>query len=96
MIYAFWNGKEIAKSDNTVIVEENHYFPKEDVSLGYMEKTDLHTRCPWKGLASYYSIVVDGKQNENAAWYYPEPLEKALMIKDHIAFWKGVEVREQE
>ena len=93
MVYANWNGKELAKSDKTIVIEGNQYFPKEDVDQSFLENSDYHTRCPWKGLASYYNVVVDGKRNENAAWYYPEPLEKAVMIKDYIAFWNGVEVR---
>lgn len=92
MVRASWNGAELAKSENTIEVEGNQYFPKEDVNLDYFEKSDYHTRCPWKGLASYYSIVVDGQKNEDAAWYYPEPLEKATMITDYVAFWKGVDV----
>ncbi len=93
MVHATWNGKELAKSDRTIMIEGNQYFPKEDVAPEFLENSDYHTRCPWKGLASYYDIVVDGKRNPNAAWYYPEPLEKATMIKDYIAFWNGVEIR---
>ena len=92
MISAIWNGTELAKSDKTIEIEGNQYFPKEDVNIEYFEDSDYQTRCPWKGLASYYHIVVDNKRNENAAWYYPEPLEKATMIKDYVAFWKGVEI----
>jgi len=92
MVRAIWNGTELAKSENTIEVEGNQYFPKEDVKLSYFENSDYHTRCPWKGLASYYDVVVDGKRNEDAAWYYPDPLEKAEMIKDYIAFWRGVEI----
>jgi len=93
MVYANWNGTQLAKSDKTIVIEGNQYFPKEDVDPAFLESNDYHTRCPWKGLASYYDVVVDGKRNTNAAWYYPEPMEKAVMIKDYIAFWNGVEVR---
>jgi len=92
MVRAVWNGTELGRSENTIEVEGNQYFPKEDIYLNYFKSSELHTRCPWKGIASYYHIVVDGKCNENAAWYYPEPKEKALMIKDCIAFWNGVEI----
>jgi len=93
MVYANWNGTQLAKSDKTIVIEGNQYFPKADVDPAFLESSDYHTRCPWKGLASYYDVVVDGKRNTNAAWFYPEPLEKAVMIKDYIAFWNGVEVR---
>jgi uncharacterized protein (DUF427 family) len=95
MYRAFFEGKEIARSDRTIEVEGNQYFPKEDVNLSFLEESDYHTTCPWKGLASYYDVVAGGKRNENAAWYYPAPKEKASMIKDYIAFWKGVEVKEE-
>lgn len=94
LMKAVWNGKVLAESDNTVVVEGNHYFPPEDVKSSYFKKTDTHTKCPWKGEASYYSIEVDGDINKDAAWYYPEPFEKAKNIKDHVAFWKGVEIQE--
>lgn len=89
---ATWNNQVIAQSDNTVIVENNHYFPKESVNAEYLKNSDTHTTCPWKGLASYYTLTVDGKENPDAAWYYPEPKEAATQIKDHIAFWKGVQI----
>ncbi|WP_150526635.1 DUF427 domain-containing protein [Roseibium sediminis] len=92
MVSAKWNGKTIAESDNTVVVEGNHYFPAESVKFDYL-KTSSHTSsCPWKGLASYYSIVVDGKENPDAAWTYADPKTAASQIKGHIAFWRGVEV----
>ncbi len=94
MYRSVWKGTELAKSARTIEVEGNQYFPKEDVNLSYFEKSDYHTTCPWKGLASYYDVVVDGERNENAAWYYPEPKEKATMIRDYVAFWHGVEVKE--
>ena len=89
---AIWNNQVIAESDNTVVVENNHYFPKESVKIDLLLSTDTHTTCPWKGLASYYTLVVDGKENRDAAWYYPQPKEAASNIKDHIAFWKGVQI----
>ena len=89
---AIWNNQVIAESDNTVVVENNHYFPKESVKAEYLKNSDTHTTCPWKGLASYYTLTVDGKENPDAAWYYPEPKEAATQIKDHIAFWKGVQI----
>ncbi|QRN84751.1 DUF427 domain-containing protein [Clostridia bacterium] len=94
MFIASWNNVELARSSATIEIEGNQYFPPEDVNTDYLEATDYHTKCPWKGLASYYSIKVDGKVNENAAWYYPEPLEKAKHIAGYIAFWKGVTVEE--
>ena len=87
-----WNGAVIAESDDTVVVEGNHYFPREAVNPAYLKPTDTTTRCPWKGLASYYSLVVDGETNEDAAWTYAEPSDAAAAIKGHIAFWKGVQV----
>lgn len=89
---AIWNGKTIAKSEKTIEVEGNQYFPKEDVNKAYLKPSTHHSTCPWKGEASYYHVDVDGSTNENAAWYYPEPKTAANNIKDHIAFWKGVEV----
>lgn len=89
---AIWNGQTIAESDKTVVVENNHYFPKESVKAEFLTDSATHTTCPWKGLASYYSLNVDGKMNSDAAWYYPEPKSAATEIKDHVAFWKGVQV----
>jgi uncharacterized protein (DUF427 family) len=91
---AIWNEQTIAESENTVVVENNHYFPKDAVKPAYLVESQTHTTCPWKGLASYYSLVVDGKTNPDAAWYYPDPKPAANQIKDHIAFWKGVQVVE--
>jgi len=91
---ATWNGQIIAESTNTVVVEGNHYFPKESIDSSYFKSSDNHSTCPWKGLASYYSLEVDGTTNQDAAWYYPEPREAAAEIKDHVAFWKGVTVSE--
>lgn len=92
MAKAMWNGVVLAESDDTEVVEGNHYFPPESVNMEYFEKTDHNTTCPWKGEASYYTIKVEGEENPNAAWYYPQPKDAAKQIKDHVAFWKGVEV----
>lgn len=89
---AIWNDKVIAESNDTVIVEGNHYFPVSSVKKEYLKHSDTHTVCHWKGTASYYNIQVDGKTNQDAAWYYEDPSELAKVIKDRIAFWKGVEV----
>jgi uncharacterized protein (DUF427 family) len=89
---AVWNNQVIAESNDTIVVENNHYFPKESVNTDFLQKSDKHTTCPWKGLASYYSLTVDGEQNTDAAWYYPEPKQAAAQIKDYIAFWKGVKI----
>lgn len=93
-VEAIWNDQVIAHSDRTVVVEGNHYFPREDVDTSMLEKSGTTTECPWKGTARYYTLDCDGQRNEDAAWYYPEPKAPAARIKDHIAFWKGVEVQE--
>lgn len=90
---AVWNGAVVAESDDTVVVEGNHYFPPEAVKREYLADSDTRTVCPWKGTASYYHVQVDGERNEDAAWYYPEPKEAAANIRDRVAFWRGVEVR---
>ncbi|MDE2236070.1 MAG: DUF427 domain-containing protein [Gammaproteobacteria bacterium] len=90
---ATWNGTVIAESDDTVVVEGNHYFPSASLRREYLQPSDTHTTCPWKGLASYYHLAVNGKLNKDAAWYYPEPKPAARQIKDRVAFWKGVEVK---
>jgi uncharacterized protein (DUF427 family) len=92
MIEARWNGAVIARSDDTVVVEGNHYFPPESVDHSVLRPSDSHTICPWKGLASYYSLEVGGQTNKDAAWFYPETKPKADNIRGRIAFWKGVEV----
>lgn len=89
---ATWNGAVIAESDETVIVEGNHYFPVESVKQEYLSESDTHTRCFWKGTASYYDVVVDGESNPDAAFYYPTPSRAASEIKDRVAFWRGVKV----
>ena len=91
---ATWNDAVIAESNDTVVVEGNHYFPAESVNRAYLEPSDLHTTCPWKGEASYYSLTVNGQTNKDAAWYYPAPKEAAAQIKDRVAFWKGVKVED--
>jgi uncharacterized protein (DUF427 family) len=93
MAQAIWKGKVLADSAETRVVEGNHYFPPESVHREYFEESSHHTTCPWKGKASYLSVVVDGEKNENAAWFYPEPKDAAAEIKDHLAFWRGVEVK---
>ena len=92
MARATWSGTLLAESENTVIVEGNHYFPPSAVVEGVLQPSDKHTFCPWKGTASYYDVVVDGKVNEGAAWYYPEPKEAAKEIAGHVAFWRGIVV----
>jgi len=92
MMKALWNNQVIAESDQTIVIENNHYFPKESVKAEYLVPTDIHTTCAWKGVASYYSLMVDGKENQDAAWYYPDPKPAAAEIKGYIAFWKGVKV----
>jgi uncharacterized protein (DUF427 family) len=89
---AIWNGAVVAESDDTVVVEGNHYFPIASVRESVLRPSSTHTTCPWKGEASYYSLEVDGQVNTDAAWYYPEPSSAASQIKDRVAFWRGVEV----
>ncbi len=91
---AVWNGKVIAESDATIVVERNHYFPPDSIRREYFTESDNHSVCPWKGEASYYSLDVDGEVNRDAAWYYPKPSQAASEIKDHVAFWRGVQVEE--
>lgn len=92
MVKAVWNGTTIAESDETVVVEGNHYFPKHSVKHDYLKPSATTSTCPWKGIAHYHSIAIDGAENKDAAWYYPEPKAAAAEIKDRIAFWKGVKV----
>jgi uncharacterized protein (DUF427 family) len=89
---AVWHNTVLAESDDTIVVEGNHYFPPDSVRREYFRLSATHTTCPWKGEASYYDVVVDGEVNKDAAWYYPEPKDAAAEIKEHIAFWKGVRV----
>ena len=92
MVEARWNGHVIARSDDTVTVEGNHYFPRESVDAAVLRPSDTTSVCPWKGTAHYHTLEVDGATNRDAAWYYPEPKDAAAEIRDRIAFWKGVEV----
>ncbi len=93
MATAAWNGTVVAASDDTVIVEGNHYFPRSAVVEDFLRPSDTHSTCPWKGEASYLSLEVGGEVNPDAAWYYPAPKPAAHEITDHVAFWKGVEVK---
>jgi uncharacterized protein (DUF427 family) len=89
---AIWNDIVIAESDETIIVEGNHYFPPDSINKEYFSSSESHTRCPWKGIASYYTIAVDGEENRDGAWYYQTPSKAAHQIKDYVAFWRGVRV----
>jgi uncharacterized protein (DUF427 family) len=91
---AIWNDAMIAESDDTVVVDGNHYFPLESVNRECLSSSETRTTCGWKGVACYYHIVVGDASNEDAAWYYPDPKEAAAEIKGRVAFWKGVEVTE--
>lgn len=92
MVKAVWNGVVLAQSEQTVVVEGNHYFPPEAINWDYFVPSETHTNCPWKGIASYYTVQVNGDSNRDAAWYYPEPKAAAAHIKGRIAFWRGVRV----
>ncbi len=92
MAKAVFNGTVIAESFDTVVVEGNHYFPMSAVKSEHLTPSSTSTTCPWKGRASYYNVVVDGQEAHDAAWYYPDPKDAAAEIKDHVAFWRGVEV----
>jgi uncharacterized protein (DUF427 family) len=89
---AIWNGAVLAESDDTIVIEGNHYFPPDSVKREYFQDSGKHTVCPWKGQASYYDVVADGRVNRAAAWYYPSPKPAAAQIKNYIAFWHGVKV----
>lgn len=89
---AMWHGVVLAESDKTEVVEGNHYFPPHTINREYFRENPMHTTCPWKGVASYYDVVVDGKVNAGAAWYYPETKPAASNIKGYVAFWRGVVV----
>ncbi|MGB0653387.1 MAG: DUF427 domain-containing protein [Thermoplasmatota archaeon] len=95
MVKATWNGAVLAESDQTVIVEGNHYFPPDSLNRDHFGPSNTTTVCPWKGTANYYTVKASGQDNPDAAWYYADPLPEAakLGIKDHVAFWKGVDVR---
>ncbi|MES9971255.1 MAG: DUF427 domain-containing protein [Candidatus Thiodiazotropha sp.] len=89
---AIWNGKVVAESNETLIVEGNHYFPPSSLKREYFESSDTISICPWKGTANYYTVTVDGSENMDAAWYYPNPSAAAQQIKNYVAFWRGVEL----
>lgn len=92
MMKAVWNNRVIAASDDTVVVEGNHYFPPESVDAACLQTSSSTTTCPWKGVAHYYDLIVDGQTNPGAAWHYPQPKPAAAQIQGRIAFWKGVQV----
>ena len=90
---ATWKEVTLAESEQTVVVEGNHYFPPDSIRREHFQESQTHTSCPWKGIASYYNVLAGTEINKDAAWYYPEPKEAAANIKDHLAFWKGVTVQ---
>lgn len=96
MVKATWNGVTVAQSDRCEQVEGNYYFPPDAVQMEYFQPSQTQTVCGWKGTASYYTLVVEGTQNPDAAWYYPEPKPGAQNIKGYIAFWRGVTVSEED
>ena len=91
---AIWNNTVIAESTETKMVENNHYFPPDSIKKEFFKESQTHSNCPWKGIASYYTLEVDGSKNPDSAWYYPDTSELAKQIKGYVAFWKGVEVKE--
>jgi uncharacterized protein (DUF427 family) len=91
-VRAVWNGAVLAESDDTVVVEGNHYFPPESLRRQYFTASTAHSICPWKGVASYYTVTVGGLSNPDAAWFYPHPSPLARKIKNRVAFWRGVRV----
>ncbi len=96
MFEAVYNGQVVARSDNTVVVEDNHYFPPSDVDQQYLRRTRMKSLCPWKGVASYYTVVVNGASERNAAWTYRHPSPLARSIKNHVAFWGTVILSDTE
>lgn len=92
MIKATWNGRILAESDHTELVEGNHYFPLVSINKDYFKESDTTSFCGWKGDCRYFTLIVDGRENPDAAWYYPAPYERAEKISGHVAFWKGVKV----
>jgi uncharacterized protein (DUF427 family) len=92
MLRAVWNGVVLAQAPRTIRLEGNHYFPPESLTREYFTASRTKSVCPWKGMASYYTVVVDGQANPDAAWYYPHPSPLARRIRDHVAFWNGVRV----
>lgn len=92
MVKAIWNGKVVAESDQTIVVEGNHYFPPGSVTSEFFKESKTHTVCSWKGVASYYTLEVNGEQNRDAAWYYPDAKSAAKQIENYVAFWRGVQI----
>jgi uncharacterized protein (DUF427 family) len=92
MVKAIWNGKVVAEADHTEVLEGNHHFPAESVRREFFQQSDTHSICPWKGKAHYYTLLVDGKGNPDADWYYPEPKPAAQRIVGKVAFWRGVRI----
>ena len=92
MAKATWGGVVLAESDETIVVEGNHYFPRNSIATEYFSENSRQSVCPWKGTASYFDVIVDGNVNAGAAWYYPNPKPAAADIRDHVAFWRGVDV----
>jgi len=90
-VKAIWNQQLIAESDDTVVVEGNHYFPADSVQREFLQDSATTTVCPWKGTANYYTLMVDGQSNPDAAWYYADPKPAANQVRGRIAFWKGVQ-----
>lgn len=91
---AIWNNQIIAESDETIVIEGNHYFPADSIKEEFFSKSDTFTICPWKGQASYYTVAVDDEVNPDAAWYYADPKERAKQIQNYVAFWRGIKVSE--
>ena len=91
---AIWNETIIAESDETLVIEGNHYFPAESIKKEYFTPSDMHSYCPWKGEASYYTVEANGSENEDSAWYYPETKEAAKPIEGYVAFWKGIKIED--
>ncbi len=96
MMKAIWRDTILAESEDTIVVEGNHYFPSDSINQDHVIPSATTTVCPWKGTASYHTVIVDGEENVDAAWYYPAPKEAAAEIKNHVAFWRGVAVAENE
>jgi uncharacterized protein (DUF427 family) len=94
LMKAIWNNQVLAESEDTVVVENNHYFPESAIVKDFFEASETTSFCPWKGEAHYYTLVVKGERNKDAAWYYPAPKDAAKQIKGRVAFWKGVSISE--
>jgi len=94
MAKATWESAVLADSSKTIEIEGNQYFPPDSINREFFQQSSQHSTCPWKGIASYYDLVVDGKRNAGAAWYYPDPKPEATQIKNYVAFWKGVSVEQ--